>query len=145
MADITRVKADVRGLDLIPQFYFRAKAAEEIEAGEAVYLDGSGDALLTDSDAAVSSVFVGIAIAGPDGKTTFAIGDMLDIQWIGRCTGFTGMTPGALIYLSTTVGAIADAASATPGDFNLAIGVSLTATIALIYPQYAAAAVVAGE
>lgn len=126
MADITRTKADVRpmpGANVI-----RGTAGGTIQAGEAVYLDGTNGWKVADGDAGSSAELArGVAVAPED----IASGDVFDICVHGRVTGYSGMTPGALHYVSDTAGEIAT----TAGTNSHIIGWAATATELFVNPQ----------
>lgn len=133
MADITVTAADVRPLP--GALVVRLPAAEAIDLGEAVYVNGSGQAALADADADASSRILGICVSAPDGAAAAATGDTIDVLYMGRMTGFSGMTPGGIAYASTTAGALADAAPAgASGDYLHVAGTALSATVLLVNP-----------
>lgn len=105
MADITFTKGSVSLLnDASP---IRVTAGAAITAGQVIYIDGANGAKLADASAAGTALVAGVAIAPKDA----ASGDTLDVAVPGSLVGgFSGMTPGDLLYLSDTAGALADAA-----------------------------------
>lgn len=134
MADITFASADIRVLPGVPPF--RKKAGAAIPVGHAVYVAADGDVEQADADAAASAQAIGIVVSAPNGVTTCADQDMLDIAGPGcRVTGFSGMTPGTLVYASTTAGRIESARPAgSSSDYAWIIGVALDATTILVMP-----------
>jgi hypothetical protein len=132
MADVTVVSKDVR---LLPGAQsFRKTAGAALAVGALAYIASDGDVEGADADAAASSIAVGIVISAPNGVLTCVAGDMLDIAGPGcRVTGFSGLTPGTLVYASTTAGAIADARPAgSSGDYVWVCGLALDATTILV-------------
>jgi hypothetical protein len=132
MADVTVVAADFRplpGAEII-----RLVAAETLAPGKAVYIDGNGKAALADADVAASAQVAGVVVGCPNGGVTAAAGDTVDVCVAGMVTGFTGLTPGGLLYASTTAGAMADARPAgSSGDYVWIVGICVAATNVLIH------------
>jgi hypothetical protein len=134
MADVTRTAADVRPLPGATIASFNAGGA--LTLGDAVYVAADGDVEAADADAALSSYAIGIVVAIEGGKTTAAAGNRVDIALPGsRVTGYSGLTPGVLMYSSVTAGRIADARPAgASGDFAYVIGIAVSATTILVMP-----------
>jgi len=134
MADVTVVAKDVRVLP--GGATHRKVAAAAAPPGSAVYIAADARVDLADADAAPSSMAVGIVVSAPRGGLTNVAGDTLDIAGPGcLVTGFTGLTPGTLVYASTTGGAIADTRPAgSSGDFAWVIGMAWDATTILVMP-----------
>jgi hypothetical protein len=74
-----------------------------IDAGMGADLQTDG---FIDPTGATSADFVGL-VCTTNGKSTFAVGDVADVIVFGRVAGFSGLTPGAAIYLAAS-GALAD-------------------------------------
>jgi hypothetical protein len=111
---------------------YAANAAEAISAGEAVYLNASGEWALADaSDEAKSGpVMLGIATA------TVASGDSLDARTDGAYTT-TGLTAGDIYYLDpTTPGGItnADPNTFSTGSIVRPIGYATSSTELMVSP-----------
>ena len=133
MADITVTAADVRPLPGAVIQRFTADAA--LNVGDAVYIKSDGDAAQADADDATQAQAVGIVASAPNGATSAAAGDTVDVVVAGPVTGFSSMTPGALCYASTTAGKVADAAPAgASGDYKWIIGRAISATTILVGP-----------
>lgn len=134
MADVTVTSKDVRPLPGPTPFSLNTGGA--VTVGYAVYVAADGDAEHADADAALSSYAVGICVSAPNGKLAAAAGERIDIAGPGcRVTGFSGLTPGKLMYASVTAGRIADAAPAgASGDFVFVIGIAISATTILVMP-----------
>jgi hypothetical protein len=132
MADVTVTAADVKPL---PGAVVRRYAADAtLYAGNAVYLKSDGEVAQVDADAAASARAIGIAVAGPEGKTTFLAGDALDVVVGGPLAGFSSLTPGGYLFASTTAGAIANAAATASGDYIWAIGYAEAAARMFVQP-----------
>lgn len=105
MADITVTKANVSALN--EGHTVKATAGATLTAGAVVYIDGSNNAKLADASAAATAHVAGLVIAPKDPVS----GDGFDMAVPGCLIGgFSGMTPGDLLYLSDTAGKLADAA-----------------------------------
>lgn len=99
--------------------------------GDLVYVDSNGEAQQADASAAGTALGVGIVVAaGGEGALTFASGDALSVVVAGPVTGFSGMTPGGVLYASDTAGKLADAA----GTVSHKEALALSATDLLIVP-----------
>lgn len=134
MADVTFTAADVRPLpggNIVPM-----DAGGAITVGHAVYIAADDDAEGADADASLSSMAIGICVSAPNGKTAAVLGDRIDVALAGtRVTGFTGLTPGTLMYASVTTGRISDTRPAgASGDFAWIIGIAWNATTILVNP-----------
>lgn len=121
-----------------------ASAGEALEVGDAVYLNGAqdnvGEAFLADADAlggvAYKARGIVVAVAKSDGvapanSLTAVDGDRISICVQGAVYGFTGLTPGSIIYASNTAGDMVDAA---PGN-DWQIGWALDATTIYVQPD----------
>jgi hypothetical protein len=133
MADVTKTAASIRLLPGSPN-PFRKAAGGSGSVGDPVYIASDGDVEQADADASASSQAVGLVVSAPNGKTTFVAGDAVDVAGPGsRITGFSSLTPGALLYASVTAGAIANAAPAgSSGDYLWIIGRALDDTTILV-------------
>ena len=132
MADVTVTSADVRLLPGPPSF--RKTAGAVLSPGNLVYIAGDGDVEGADADAAASAIAVGVVVSAPGGKTACVEDDTLDIAGPGCIvTGFSGLTPGTLLYASVNAGAIADTRPAgASGDYVWICGVALNATTIMV-------------
>lgn len=108
MADIALTAAQIA-----PVFPERARirtyiAAATITAGQAVYQTSAGKAGVADANDSGKEQFRGIALNGA------GAGQAVDVLEEGEIYGFTisGLAYDALVYLSNTAGALADAAGA---------------------------------
>ena len=129
MADISLTVADIRALPGAITERYDAGAA--ITAGQTVYIAADGDVEPGDGSDASTAYSIGIAVAGQDSATSFAPGDRIDVVVFGRVAGFTGMTPGDVLYQSDTAGALADAAGTTSHK----VGKARSATVFFVNPD----------
>ena len=133
MADVTVTATDVRPMPGAKIERFTAGGS--LTVGNAVYIASDGDVEQADADAAASAQAVGIVVSAPNGGTTASAGDAVDVVVGGGVAGFSGLTPGQLLYASTTAGAIADAApAAASGDYKWIVGRAKSATVVLVGP-----------
>lgn len=133
MADITKVAANVRPLP--GAIVKRGIASAALNVGDAVYKTGTGDKWAkTDANAASTAKGRGVVVSAPGGATAAVTGDAIDIVTLGPVTGFSGMTPGAVEYVSETAGALADAAPSTAAAVVWSMGYALNATDFYVNP-----------
>lgn len=119
------VQTDDKLVQPLPEALVRkVQAAEDLESGEAVYLNSSGYAALADSDAVATNYCFGVVV-----HDTLS-GKLADIVTLGPITMCTGATPGALVYTNGTAGASAE----TAGTKVCVIGVALNATTVYVRP-----------
>jgi hypothetical protein len=132
MTDITVTAADVRPLpDAIIEEY---DAGGSGSVGDLVYMATDGDVEESDASAAGTTYAIGVVVAvggGIGGRTTFVAGDRLAVVVWGRVTGFSGMTPGDMLYVSNTAATLGDAA----GDNSHKMGRARSATVVFIQPE----------
>lgn len=109
MADIAKVGAKIGNARPNISVVVPLVAAEEIDRGEAVYVDTNGKAALADASSAGTAVCVGIALQD------VAAGQSVDILVMGMVSGFTisGLAYGALVKVSDTAGALDNGGSPT--------------------------------
>jgi hypothetical protein len=131
MADITVTAKLVRPLP--GALSIRVQAGSALNVGDAVYMASDGKVDPTDADAAVSAPVLGIVISAPNGALAAVLDDWVDVVFVGRVTGFSGMTPGIAVYNSITAGRVADTRGLT-GDFPFVVGYALTAETVLVNP-----------
>ena len=128
MAAITRTKALVR--PLAGAIIRRGEAGGTIEAGEAVYLDGTNGWKVADGSAAASALARGIMVSPQDAVD----GDTIDICVFGPIEGYSSATPGSLAYVSDTAGELDTAA----GTKTMVLGWFESATKFFCHPSMAA-------
>ena len=104
------------------------KAAEVMSGGQLIYK--GADELWYKSDAnsgtAADKKAHGVCV-----KDVYAIGDPVTVLLFGVMGGYTGLTPGTLVYASDTEGEIGTAAS---GTTDLPVGLALTADRIFFFP-----------
>ena len=106
MADIALTAAKIGAVDPMKAEIYSFVAAEAITKGQIVYITTSGTAGVADANASGKQQAVGVALNG------VGAGQAVDVLVQGPVYGFTltSQAYGAALYLSDTVGALADAA-----------------------------------
>ena len=113
----------------------RLQAAGTCTPGDAVYVDSNGDAALADADAAASAMVFGLVVAGADDAVAFVADDYVDVCVFGPVAGFSSLTPGEMVFASTTAGDIATSAPAgSSGDYVYVVGTCMTSTRLFVNP-----------
>ena len=112
----------------------RIDAGGSLYAGQAVYIGSDGDVVAADADGSLSAMVLGIVIADNDGGTLFTDGDVVDVVYHGRVTGYASMTPGLPVYASTLAGQMQQAETFVTGDYISEVGIAVTATEILVMP-----------
>lgn len=109
MADIALVAAKIAVVYPEEAEIYDFIAAATITAGQAVFIDSNGKVDLADANAAGKEQFRGIALNGG------GAGQAISVLKRGHIAGFTvaSLAYDAILYLSDTAGAMADAASGT--------------------------------
>jgi len=131
--NISFTATDVRPVG--PYLSVRVSAGGTIYAGMPVYIDSSGNAITADVDgSSLSAVVLGVAIADNDGGTCFVSGNVIDVVYQGRVTGYASMTPGLPVYASTLAGQMQQTESFGTGDYLTEVGVAVTASEILVRP-----------
>lgn len=137
MADISYTAAQIAPLTDNGAIVRPYTAGGTVTVGQAVYIATDGDVEPADANAGTPAEQVrGIAVASYDGETTINSGDPCSVCVFGPVAGFSGMTPGDIIYLSNTVGRVADAA----GSFSRVVGHAESATVLFVNPDQSDAA-----
>jgi hypothetical protein len=131
MADVTVTAADVK--PLVASKVININLGAEIDLGEAVFIASDGDIELADAAGAASTRAIGVLASAPRGQTTGYAGDRGDVVVYGPVGGFTGLTPGQLLYSSVTAGAIANAVPAAT-NYKWIIGFALSSTVLFVNP-----------
>ncbi|MFP4323991.1 MAG: hypothetical protein ACLFTK_16170 [Anaerolineales bacterium] len=136
MANISIMAAQVRPLNgaIVRRFI----AGGAVSAGDAVYIHTDGTVLRADADAVASAqargIVVGVGTAGAADATT---GDAIDVVTHGPVAlGTSDLTDGAVVYTSTTAGALNDTAP-TGGPFPFVVGWAESPTVLYVAPQTA--------
>lgn len=83
----------------------RYTAAFDGDLGDAVYIKTDGTVA---KSANASGFGVGIVVSSNRrGSTTFKTGDKVVVVFFGPVTGFSGLVPGTMVYLSANAGKLA--------------------------------------
>ena len=96
-----------------------------VEAGEAVYIDGSGYIQPCNGGAVATNFCIGIAVQD------IASGNSGSVVTFGPILCMSGATPGALVWTTDTAGEFDE----TAGTFDTLIGVAESATILFVSPM----------
>jgi len=113
----------------------RFDAGGTIYTGQSVYIAADGDVEQSDCDAgSLEAQSIGVMIADNTGATVATSGDRVDVAMVGPITGFSSMTPGALVFASTTAGGLTQG---TPdvGSHVVPVGMALSASILFVNPS----------
>ena len=115
----------------------RFAAGGAVSVGQAVYVDSSGDVQAADADAEASAqargVVVGVGVAG---ATSASTGQQVDVVTHGPVAlGASGLTDGAVVFNSTTAGAMDQTAPALSGDYPFVIGWAESDGVLYVQPQ----------
>lgn len=135
MADVTVTAGNVRPL---PGYVSRRfDAGGTIYVGQSVYVAADGDVERSDSDAgSLEAQSIGIMVANVDnyGGTVAVSGDHVDVVLFGPVTGYSSMTPGALVFASTSAGGLVQG---TPdaGSHVVPVGLALDAGTIFVNPS----------
>lgn len=112
-------------------------AGGSLTVGNAVYVASDGDIEAADANGAASVAAIGILAAVQDqsgGVTTLAANERGTVVTFGLVYGFTGLTPGAIQYISETAGAITETAPTGAGTWTYAIGYAVDANTLFVLP-----------
>jgi hypothetical protein len=132
MADLAFTAAQIRPSHktIVNQY----AAGSALGVGDAVFMGSDGAIDPSDPSAAASAQAIGIVVAiGAKGALTAVAGDQCDVVQNGLVEGFTGLTPGDLVYISATAGNMADAAPAAT-NYKWIIGQVMSATSIWVNP-----------
>lgn len=136
MADIAFTAAEIRALQANGAIVRPYRAGGTITVGHVVYVAADGDVERADANAAGQEQVIGIAVESFNGETTILAGDPVSVCVFGPVSGFSGMTPNTTIWLSDTVGRMADAAA----TFDRIIGYAERAGVIFVNPVRSEAA-----
>lgn len=137
MADISATSANIRALIPNGAIVRNFTAGGTVGIGASVYIAADGDVEHADANAGTpAEQAIGIAVQSYDGEESIAAGNPVSVCVFGPVSGFSGMTPGDVLYVSNTAGAIADA----PGSFSRVIGHAESATVLWVNPEQSDAA-----
>ena len=130
MADITVTAKDV--IPLPGAFVEPYDAGGALTVGDTVYMASDGDVEEANASVAGTAYAIGVVVSVPGvGATTAVAGDKVAVVTLGPVTGFSGMTPGDMLYQSDTAGALADAA----GTVSHKVGRARSATTVFVNPD----------
>ena len=132
MADMSFTAAEIKPLVFNGAVLRRYLAGGTITVGHLVYVASDGDVERADGNvsAAVAEA-IGVAVESYDGETTINSGDPVSVCVFGPISGFASMTAGTILWVSDTIGRIADAA----GTFDRVVGYAETAGIVFVNPD----------
>lgn len=136
MADVTVTSADVRALTENGALIRHYDAGAAITVGYVVYIAADGDVEHADANAAGLQQTIGIAVQSKDGETSIAAGDPVSVCVFGPVAGFSSLTPNTTMWLSDTVGRIAD----TAATFDRIMGYAESANVIFVNPVRSEAA-----
>lgn len=110
--------------------------------GDAMYIAADDDWEIADANvsaaiAAARGILVEVPFKTPGG-TTCADGDPIHVVTFGPVGGFSGLTPGGLLYLSNTAGQVTHTAPTGAGTWTSPIGYAESATVVFVNPGIAA-------
>lgn len=110
-------------------------AGAALTVGYGVYYDSSGYAQHADADLGETQARArGVVVASKDGETAVASGDRCSVCVFGPVGGFAGMTPGAPVYIDTTVGGFTHT-KPTGGAYQQSIGYAEAADVLFVMPD----------
>lgn len=118
MTAIAVTSANVRALTSHGAIVIPGTAGATVTNGYLVYSAADGDWEHADANAAGLEGVMGVCVATYDGEDTVTAGNAMSICVKGPVSGFTGLTAGAIYYLSDTVGRLDD----TTATFDRLIG-----------------------
>lgn len=118
MTVVAVTSANVRALTSHGAIVVPGTAGATVTNGYLVYSAADGDWEHADANAAGLEGVLGVAVQTYDGEDTVTVGNALSVCMSGPVSGFTGLTAGAIYYLSDTVGRLDDAA----GTFDRLVG-----------------------
>lgn len=135
MADIPVIREEI---DASPDAHIeRVILGAEGKAGENLYQDGANGWKPGDADALASAqarcLLLGSGVLG----TTYPQGAVVDAVFFGKVSGFSGMTPGDRVYVSTTPGALDQSAPSVSGDYPFVFGWAFGPDTIFVDPQKA--------
>jgi PAB1-binding protein PBP1 len=131
MAIINYNATDVRPLPGAHVQRFAAGAT--VTVGQAVRINNVGRVVPAAANAAGTVQAIGIVVSAPDGRTSADADEMVDVVMGGPVAGFTGMTPGSLLYTAVTAGAIDDV-SPTGTNFRWVVGRAISSQTVFVAP-----------
>ena len=110
-------------------------AAEGLSIRDAVYVNASGEAAKVDADDDTKIEFIGFA------RAAALASNSVEIVISGKLGGFSGLTPGELVYADpTTPGAVVQPEPTQANVYLIKVGKAISATEILVNPDLAASA-----
>ena len=103
---------------------FRSTSNDDLTAGDVVYHDGTG-IVVANGGAAGTANLMGVVLKDSSS------GDAIDVLVQGRVTGWTGLTAGAICYISDTDGVLAHSA----GSATFGVGWAVSTTDIYVNPN----------
>lgn len=136
---MTVTAANVRALEGATQR--QAVAGGTVNMGDVVYISDDTNNILptvVQADANVDAAHAngrGIvtAVAQP-GQTSAASGEAVTIVTLGPVSGFSGLTPGARQFVSSTAGALTETAPSGAGTWTHAMGYAESDGVVFVLP-----------
>lgn len=117
-------------------------AGEDVALGKAVYIAADGQANLCDANAEATADFFGLVVAvqGIIGETTAAAGQAIEVCTYGPVSGFSGLTPGARLFVSENAGGLTETAPSGAGTWTRTVASNRSSAVIFIDPQVAVVA-----
>ena len=133
MADVTVTAGDVRPLP--GAVVRRFDAGGTLYTGQGCYIAADGDVERSDADSSsLTAQAIGIFVADNTGATIATAGDRVDVVMFGAVTGYSSMTPGALVFASTSAGGLVQG-TPSAGSHVVPIGIALDASTIFVNPS----------
>lgn len=113
------------------------EAAEELELGEAVLINSDGEAALGQANTAAGALARGIvtSVNDPAGGYLAAAGKRVTVTHFGPIAGFSGMTPGADVWLSAaTAGAATETQPSGATTWSRQLGYAAETDVLFVMP-----------
>lgn len=132
MADITVTPALVNTPNEFKSV--RGVLDEAVNAGDVVYRTATGWSKAR-SNALATAHARGIVVSDNFGSTSFAAGQTVDIVVDGKVSGFSGMTPGGVVYVSAATAGKLDQTLPASTNYNCVAGYAFDANTVMVGPQ----------
>ena len=105
-------------------------------AGNAVYIAPDGDAEAARANAVPTAQARGLVISNGNGSTGFVAGERVDVVTAGPVSGFSGLTPGAAVWVSKdNAGGVTQTVPTGAGNTVFALGYAESAEVVYVQPQ----------
>lgn len=113
-------------------------AAAEVEMGEAVYINTSGQVDLGDANTAATALARGIVVGAngvlPSSAGVFPAGTTVSVHLFGPIAGWSGMDENGTVFLSETAGDVTQTAPSGAGTWSREMGYAFTADLWMVNP-----------